>query len=72
MPSPPYVKMNLDGSLIILGACGGTFCDYRGSFLGFFTSNIGSGSVIEELNGFILGIEYALRFDSCMSGRRLH
>lgn len=55
-----YIKMNSDGSLVDdVGAYGGIFCDYKGSFLGCFASNMRPSSVIEaELNNFILGLEY--------------
>lgn len=42
-----YIKMNSDGSLVDdVGAYGGIFCDYKGSFLGCFASNMRPSSVI--------------------------
>jgi len=47
-PTINWVKANTDGSNANLNAsCGGIFRDFRGTFLGCFASNIGSGSVFE-------------------------
>jgi len=55
-----YIKMNSDGSLIDdIEACGDIFCEYKGSLLGCFTSNMRPSSAIEaELNNFILSLKY--------------
>jgi hypothetical protein len=45
----------------MMAASGGLFRDFRGTFLGGFTSNIGGGLVFEaEILGLILAMEYAV------------
>lgn len=60
-PAPTWMKVNTDGS--VLGnhaSCGGIFHDHRGTFVGCFSSNLGSFSVFEsELLGFIHAMEIA-------------
>jgi len=55
--SAPWIKVNTDGSVIgTHAACGGLFCDHRGSLLG----NIGLSTVFyAEVYGFLLALEYA-------------
>jgi len=61
-PTINWVKANTDGSVANFNAsCGGIFRDFRGTFLGCFASNIGSGSVFDaELMGLILAMEFAI------------
>jgi len=60
-PTINWVKANTDGSVVNFQAsCGGIFCDFRGTFLGCFASNIGRLSVFEaELMGLIIAMESA-------------
>jgi hypothetical protein len=60
-PSVPWLKVNMDGSVIGNHvACGGLFRDRLGTFLGAFISNLGNSSVFTaEIHGFILALEYA-------------
>jgi len=62
-PTITWVKANMDGSVVNLNtSCGRIFCDFRGTFLGCFASNVGSLSVLEaELMGLILAMEFAAR-----------
>jgi len=61
-PTFTWVKANTDGSVRnTMAACGGIFCDCRGTFLGGFASNIGGGSVFDaEILGLILAMEFAV------------
>jgi len=61
-PTFTWVKANTDGSVRnTMAACGGIFCDYRGTFVGGFASNIGGGSVFDlEILGLILAMEFAV------------
>lgn len=61
-PTVYWVKVNTDGSVRnFMAACGGIFCDSRGTFFGGFASNLGAVSAFEaEILGLILAIEYAV------------
>jgi len=56
-----WVKANTNGSIITSRAsCGGILCDYRSTFLGCFSSNLGRLFVFEaELMGLILTMKFA-------------
>jgi hypothetical protein len=60
-PSSPWLKFNIDGSVIDgHAACGGLFRDSRGSFLCAFYCNIGEASVFHsEVLAIILAMEHA-------------
>jgi len=60
-PTITWVKVNMDDSVIDNNAsCGGLFRDFRGTFLGYFASNVGHVSVLEaELLCLILAMEFA-------------
>jgi len=57
-----WVKANIDGFVkASLASCGDIFCDYRGTFLGTFASNLGDVTVFEaELTGILMAMEYAI------------
>ena len=60
-PTISWIKVNTNGSFIdITASCGGLFCDFRGTFMVCFASNLGRVSVFEaELTGLILAMEFA-------------
>ena len=61
-PSSPWLKVNIDGSVIAgQAACGGLFRDSRGFFLGAFCCNIGEASV---LHSKVLAIILAMKHSS--------
>jgi len=59
-PSSPWLKVNIDGSVLTgYAACGGLFRDSRGFFLDAFSCNIGVASVFHyEVPAFILTMEH--------------
>ena len=61
VPSPPWLKVNIDGSVIgNHAACGGLFRDHLGSLLGAFTCNLDNDYVFNsEVMGFIIALEFA-------------
>ncbi|KEH41950.1 hypothetical protein MTR_1g058030 [Medicago truncatula] len=61
VPSPLWLKVNTDGSVIgNHAACGGLFRDHLGSLLGAFTCNLDIDSVFNlEVMGFIIALEFA-------------
>jgi ribonuclease HI len=63
-PTPPWMKVNTDGSVIGGNAtCGGLFRDNLGTFRGAFYSNVGAHSVFyAEVMGIILALEFAANF----------
>jgi ribonuclease HI len=64
-PTPPWLKVNTDGSVINgYAACGGLFRDNLGTFRGAFYSNIGIQSVFyAEVMGIIIAIENAAKYN---------
>ncbi|XP_024634463.1 uncharacterized protein [Medicago truncatula] len=60
-PSPPWKKVNTDGSVVNnRAACGGIFRDHLGTFLGAFSCNLGHASVFSsEVQGIIFALEFA-------------
>jgi len=58
--SPPWLKVNTDGSIIgNQAACGGLFRDHLGSLLGTFTCNLGTNSVFNsEVMGYTIALEF--------------
>jgi hypothetical protein len=58
-PTVNWIKVNTEGSVQnSMAACGGILCDHRGTFLGYFASNLGTTSIFEaELTGLILAME---------------
>jgi len=62
-PSTPWLKVNMDGSVIGgYAACGGLFIIHLGTFHGAFTCNVRLQSVFDaDILGFIFAIEYVAR-----------
>jgi len=59
-PTINWVKANTDGSVVnSISSCGGIFRDFRGSFLGAFSSNLGEVSVYEaEITRLMMAMEF--------------
>jgi hypothetical protein len=60
-PTHPYIKVNTNGSLRNASAAwGGIFRDQFGTFMGGFSANLGTFSVMEaKIMGFIIAMEMA-------------
>jgi len=60
-PSPPWRKVNTDGSIVgNHAACGGIFRDNLGTFLGAFTCNLGLDTIFSsEIQGYIFALKFA-------------
>jgi hypothetical protein len=62
-PSPPWLKVNTDGSVVgNHAACGSLFHDHLGTFLGAFACNLGDATVFSfEIQGFMFAPKFAAK-----------